>query len=94
MEIKQSKQFYYRVQDDDTITNICQKFNTCKENITRNNPTLNLYAGEWILIKGNEFKTHYVKPMETIFDISIKYNTTLHFSLILIFLLYHQVHLI
>ena len=76
MEIKQCKQFYYRVQDGDTVQNICQKFNTCKENIFRNNWDLDFYVGEWILIKSNEFKTHYVKPMETLEIIAKKYKTT------------------
>ena len=76
MEIKQCKQFYYRVQEDEAISNICKRFNTCKENIIRNNPNLELYVGEWIIIKSNEFKTHYVKPMETLLDIAKKFNVS------------------
>lgn len=76
MEIKQCKQFYYRVQKNDTMQNICEKLNTCKENIIRNNPTLDLYTGEWVIIKRNEFKTHYVKPMENLEIIAKTYKMT------------------
>lgn len=76
MEIKQSKNFYYRICDGDTMLNICQRFNTCKFNILRNNPSLDLYVGEWIVIKSNEFKTHFVKPMETLLDIATRYRTS------------------
>ena len=75
MEIKQCKQFYYRVQSGDNFANICSRFNTSKENIIRNNNDLDLYVGEWIVIKTNEFKIHYVKPMETLEDIAKKYET-------------------
>ena len=76
MEIKQSNQFYYRVQFNDTLLNICTRFNTCKENIIRNNENLDLYVGEWIIIKTNEFKIHCVKPLERLIDISQKYGVT------------------
>lgn len=74
MEIKQSKQFYYRVQSGDDFTNICSRFNASKDNIIRNNNDLDLYVGEWIIIKTNEFKTHIVKPTEKLTDIATKYN--------------------
>jgi LysM repeat protein len=74
MGIKQCKQFYYRVQEGDDFSNICNKFNTSKENIIRNNASLDLYIGEWILIKTNEFKMHYVKPAEKLIDIALKYD--------------------
>ena len=74
MKIKQCNEFYYRVEVDDNIQLICQKFNTSKENILRNNNNLALYAGEWVIIKQNEFKTHIVKPMETLSSICKIYN--------------------
>lgn len=74
MELKQSRKFYYRVQQGETIQEICEKFNTSKPNIVRNNNLLNLYAGEWIIIKKNDFILHLVKPMETLEIIANKYN--------------------
>ena len=74
MEIKQCKQFYYRVQNGDDFFNICSRFNTSKDNIIRNNNGLDLYVGEWIIIKENKFKTHIVKPTEKLIDIATKYN--------------------
>lgn len=70
MEIKLPKEFDYRVMRGDSVESICEKFNTCKENILRNNPNLSLYAGEWIRIKVNDFVMHIVKPTETINDIA------------------------
>ena len=77
MEIKQCKQFYYRVQSGDNLFSICSRFNTSKENIIRNNNDLDLYVGEWIIIKINEFKTHIVKPTEKLIDIATKYNVNI-----------------
>ena len=74
MEIKQCKQFYYRVQSGDDLFNISERFNTCKENILRNNNDLDFYEGEWIIIKTNEFKIHYVKPTERLVDIAQEYD--------------------
>jgi len=74
MAIKQCKQFYYRVQNGDDFLNICSRFNTSKENIIRNNNDLDLYVGELIIIKTNEFKTHIVKPTEKLIDIATKYD--------------------
>ena len=74
MEIKQCNQFYYRVQSGDNFINICSRFNTSKDNIIRNNNDLDLYVGEWIIIKTNEFKTHIVKPTEKLIDVAFKYN--------------------
>lgn len=76
MEIKQIKQFYYRVQPDDNLKILIEKFNTSKENILRNNPQIDLYAGEIVLIKENEYKTHIVKPMQTIEIVAEINNTT------------------
>jgi len=77
MNIEMEKAFYYRVQVGDKLESLMQKFNTCKENILRNNSNIPLYAGEWIYIKQNEFVLHFVKPMETLDDIVKKYNTTI-----------------
>lgn len=74
MQIKQVKQFYYRVNINETLQDVCKKFNTSKSNILRNNPELNLYAGEWIIIRENDFKIHHVKPIETLEIISNIYN--------------------
>lgn len=76
MEIKQVKQFYYRVQPNDNLKNLIEKFNTSKDNIIRNNPQIDLYAGEVVLIKENEFNTHIVKPMQTLETVAKIYNIT------------------
>lgn len=74
MKIKLNNQFFYRVLDGETVTSICKKFNTSKANILRNNPKLDFYAGEWIKIKTENFKTHIVKPTETLLQIAEFYN--------------------
>ena len=76
MNIKQCKQFYYRIQDGDNLMNLCERFNTTKENIIRNNERLDLYVGEWVIVKTNDFKIHYVKPAETLSEIATKYRLT------------------
>lgn len=63
MELK--SEFYYQVQDE-TMQEICSKFNTDKNNILRNNPNIDVYRGEWIKIKINEYIKHIVKPTENI----------------------------
>lgn len=70
------KIFYYRVLDGDNLPEICQKFNTSKENILRNNTEIPLYAGEWIKIKVNDFVEHFVKPTETLNIIAQNFCTT------------------
>ena len=75
MEVKQCSQFYYRVQEGDSLLKICNKFNTSKDSLKRNNESLDLYVGEWLIIKTNDYKTHYVKPAEKLTDIALKYNT-------------------
>ena len=64
MEMK--KEFYYRVQLGDNLAKICQKFNTSKQNILRNNNEIDFYAGELIKITQNDFEIHHVAPTETL----------------------------
>lgn len=65
-------EFYYYVENNNLkIENV---FNTCKENIFRNNNNIPQYEGEWIKIKVNKFKTHFVKPAESLKDIAKKYS--------------------
>lgn len=70
------KEFYYKIEQGETINFLCEKFNTSKENILRNNKDLKLFMGEWLKIKVNDFLTHIVKPAETLSIISNKYNVT------------------
>ena len=72
--IRMCNDFYYRVQLGDTEQGLINKFNTSHDGIIRNNSSINLYAGEWVRIKVNDYITHIVKPMETIAKISKKYN--------------------
>ena len=68
--IELAKTFVYRVQDNDTINSICNEFNTTQEKILRNNPNIPIYVGECLEITINNYKTHIVKPMETLEHIS------------------------
>lgn len=70
MKLEICDEFFYRFDGENLLT----RFNTCKNNILRNNPNLNFYCGEWVKIKINNFKTHCVKPMETLAIIAKLYN--------------------
>lgn len=70
------KEFYYRVKCGETIRELKEKFNTDIENILRNNKDIDLYAGEWVKIKQNDYKIHIVKPTETINLIADLYGIT------------------
>ena len=72
MKIKLCDEFFYRVTNLDE--NIYREFNTEKQNVLRNNEKINLYKGEIIKVKVNDFKTHYVKPAETIKEIADFYS--------------------
>ena len=72
MKIKMCEEFFYRVTNG--VNNLYEEFNSCKDNILRNNNTLNFYNGEWIKIRLNDYTTHTVKPMETIKKIADQYN--------------------
>ena len=74
MEIEQLKHFIYRVLPEDSISSICAKFNTGKDNILRNNSAIDLYAGEFVEITTNDYITHIVKPTENISEIAKLYN--------------------
>ena len=72
MKIKPCQEYYYRVSDKNF--NIFEELNTSLENIFRNNSKLEIYEGEWIKVRTNNFVIHHVKPMETIKDIAKNYN--------------------
>ena len=74
--MEMSKSFYYRFLDGDNLRGICQKFNTSKQNILRNNASIPLYAGEWVEITVNDYIEHFVKPTETLNVIAQNYCTT------------------
>ncbi len=76
MELNLSKTFLYRISPGDTLANICTRFNTDKSNIIRNNPSLDLYVGEMVEIKVNDYIAHLVKPTETLASIAKIYDTT------------------
>lgn len=76
MEIKQAQNFFYRINQAETENTLCRVLNTCKQGITRNNTNLKYYAGEWVEVYTNNFNVHYVKPIETLAGIALKYNTT------------------
>lgn len=74
--INLEKQFVYRIKQGDTLKYLYEKFNTCKENLLRNNPNIPLYEGEVVEIKVNNYKMHFVRPMETLDDICKNYGLT------------------
>lgn len=74
MEIKQCKEFFYRVSNNNE--EVFNNFNTSKENILRNNETLPIYYGEWLKIKENDYIVHCVKPVETLEVIAKKYEVS------------------
>lgn len=77
MEIKLSDRFMYRIKPGDDYVSLCERFNTSKENIKRNNINIPLYAGEWVEINVNDYLTHIVKPTEKLIDIAEKHCTTI-----------------
>jgi len=70
MKIEMCDEFFYRIKDK----NLYQSFNTCKDNVLRNNQNINFYSGEWVKIKINDYITHRVKPAETISEIAKNYS--------------------
>ena len=76
MKIEMCDEFLYRV--NDVKLDITDEFNTCKENILRNNSDLKFYNGEWVKIKVNNFITHHVKPAQTLTEIAKDYSVDLN----------------
>lgn len=74
MEIKPSKQYYYRISKQEAEQGFYIKLNTSKEKVLRNNKNISPYAGEMVLVSTNNYLTHIVKPAETITAICQKYN--------------------
>ena len=74
MEIKMSRQFYYKILPNETLKELCKKFNSNADNIMRNNVNLNLYPGEWVKVDVNNFLTYIAKPMETLDDVAKRFN--------------------
>jgi len=72
MKLHVDKEFYYRV--NSTKQDLFSNYNTCKENVKRNNENIDLYEGEWIKIKQNDYITHIVKPIETLENVAKTYN--------------------
>lgn len=72
MKLELCDEFFYRVTD--LNLDLCKEFNTSKENILRNNQNIKFYGGEMVKIKVNNFKTHFVKPAETLQQVADFYN--------------------
>ncbi len=70
------KKFFYRVQKEDSINLIAQKFNApIGRLIFNNNLTREVSAGDIILIEQAE-TVYLVKPLDTIEDLALKFNQT------------------
>lgn len=79
MQIKKLQHFeniVYRVEKDDTLNSICQKFKTTPESIIFYHPNKELYEGELIIITKANKVIHVVKPLENIYTIMRKYNVS------------------
>lgn len=74
MEVKIADEFFYRIKEN--CEEINKIFNTSQENTTRNNKDLNLYCGEWVKIKVNDYILHCVKPMQTLDCVSQIHNVS------------------
>lgn len=74
MKIVYATTFYYRVKEGETLKSLLNMFNSSKENILRNNKNIELYPGEVIKIKINDYRTHIVKPTENLESIASIYK--------------------
>lgn len=66
--------FIYRIEKEDTLEILCERFNTSKENILRNNNLIDLYVGEIIEITVNDYVSYIVKPMDSLKSICSKFD--------------------
>ena len=68
------KKFFYRVQTEDSLNSIAQKFNApIGRLIFNNNLTKEVSAGDIIFVEQVE-KVYLVKPLDTIEKLAIKFN--------------------
>ncbi len=74
MEIEICEEFYYRICDKKE--DVFQKIKTINKNFVRNNNEIELFEGEWVKVKTNEFIVHHVRPAETLQDIAKFYNSS------------------
>ncbi len=74
MKLKLANSFYYQIKKEDDFNALIFKFNSCKQNVLRNNDALSFFAGEWVKVTVNDYITHIVKPAESLNDIAKLYN--------------------
>ena len=68
------KKFFYRVQEDDTLNSIAQKFNApIGRLIFNNNLTKEVSAGDIILVEQVQ-NVYLVKPLDRLEDLAVKFN--------------------
>ena len=72
MELKIVETFFYRINGEKSMADLYLKFNT--DTVVRNNPSINLYNGEWVKIKVNNYISHFVKPTENLTKIAEFYK--------------------
>ncbi len=69
------KKFYYRVQKDDSVLSISNKFNLCVFTIIENNNLKGeIEAGDILYIQSQSDSLYTVKPCDTIYSICKKFN--------------------
>lgn len=75
MKIELCDNFYYRIPNKKI--DIYATFNSCKDNVLRNNISIDFYSGEFVKIVQNNYISHIVKPTESLMTIAKKYNTSI-----------------
>ena len=67
----------YTCVEGDTLNSIAQKFNLNVADIKRDNPLFSsVYAGCKLWLTGINKRKIIVEPLQSLYDIAVKYNTT------------------
>ncbi len=71
------KKFFYRVQKNDTVSILANRFNLpVTEIIAENNLKKEIEEGDVLLLEKNERPLYTVKPTDTVFSLAEKFGTT------------------
>ncbi len=71
------KKFFYRVQKNDTVSGLANRFNLpVTEIIAENNLKNEVEEGDVLLLEKNERPLYTVKPTDTVFSLAEKFDTT------------------
>ncbi len=71
------KKFFYRVNENDTVFSVAQKFNLPPSRlISQNNLKCEISCGDLLFIEQDDCFLYKVKPFDTAKSIAKKFNTT------------------